>query len=225
MAYSILVVEDNADQKEFIDKSLRENGYNVFSAGDGMTAIKIVEKTMPDLALLDIELPDISGESLCKEIKKINPQIPVIFLTAQSTSSNIVHGLDIGADDYMTKPFVVEELLARIHARFRQENKTNSSLLQIGELTLNRKTFEVKRGDKKITLTPKEYKLLEYFMVNKNQVLTRDQILTTIWQYHYEVESRVVDIYVGMLRKKIDSGFKKKFINSVRGFGYVLKDS
>lgn len=224
MSYSILIVEDDTDLRNFLRTSLLEKGYNVFVAGDGMTTLKILKKSAPDLAILDIELPDISGETLCLEIKKTYPEIHIIFLTAHDTTPNIIHGLDIGADDYITKPFVVDELLARIRVRLREDHKTDETMLTASDLTLNRKTYEVKRGNKSFSLTPKEFKLLEYLLINKNQVLSREQILTAVWQYHYDIESRVIDMYIGTLRKKIDAGFKEKLIHSVRGFGYSLKD-
>jgi|SRR6185369_6961911 len=224
MSYSILIVEDDADLRKFLSSALLEKGYHVLVAGDGMTALKICEKLTPDLAILDIELPDISGESLCLELKKNHPDIPVLFLTARDTTPNIIHGLDVGADDYITKPFILEELLARIRVRLRLNNKIDETLLTLEQLELNRKTHETKRGGKTFSLTPKEFKLLEYLLINKNQVLSREQMLTAVWKYHYDIESRVVDMYIGSLRKKIDTGFKKKLIHSVRGFGYVLKE-
>ena len=225
MSYSILIVEDDTDLRNFLRTELLEKGYNILVAGDGVTTFKIFDKLTPDLVILDIELPDISGETLCLEIKKSHPNIPVIFLTARDTTPNVIHGLDIGADDYVTKPFIVDELLARIRVRLRQDHKTDDTVLSVVDLVLNRKTYEAQRAKKSISLTPKEFKLLEYLMINKNQVLSREQILTAVWKYHYDIESRVIDMYIGTLRKKIDNGFKKKLIHSVRGFGYSLKDS
>lgn len=224
MSYSLLIVDDDTDLRNFLRTELLDKGYTVAVAGDGMTTLKILEKITPDLIILDIELPDISGETLCLEIKKTHPEILIIFLTARDTTPNVIHGLDIGADDYITKPFVTGELLARVRVRLRQDHKTDESILTVDDLTLNRKTYEVSRGKKSFSLTPKEFKLLEYLIINKNHVLSREQILTTVWKYNYDIESRVVDMYIGTLRKKIDSGFKKKLIHSVRGFGYSLKD-
>ncbi len=223
MPYTILSVEDDADIQSYLQKNLLDKGYSVLVASTGTAALKVIENISPDLALLDVLLPDITGESLCVEIKKKYPDIPVIFLTAQDSPSNIVHGFDIGADDYITKPFELEVLFARIKARLKKDKKIASDIIKMGDLVINRKTYEVKRGKKQIHLTPKEFKLLEYFINNPNIMLTREQILAVVWQYNFEVESRVVDIYTGTLRKKIDLGHKKKFIHSARGFGYMFK--
>src|SRR5258706_775822 len=223
MPYTILSVEDDADIQSYLQKNLLDKGYSVLIASTGTTALKVIENISPDLALLDVLLPDITGESLCIEIKKKYPDIPVIFLTAQDSPSNIVHGFDIGADDYITKPFELDVLLARIKVRLKKDKKIASDVIKAGDLVINRKTYEVKRSNKEIHLTPKEFKLLEYFINNPNIMLTREQILAVVWQYNFEVESRVVDIYTGTLRKKIDLGHKKKFIHSARGFGYMFK--
>jgi len=146
----------------------------------------------------------------------------VIILTARDSTADVVQGLDIGADDYITKPFTAEELLARIRARLRQRGQNNHKL-EIADLELDTKSLEVKRGSKLIKLTPQEFKLLEYLMSNQNQVLTREMILNRIWPSAPDVETRVVDVYIGYLRKKIDTGFENNLIHSVRGFGYVIK--
>jgi DNA-binding response OmpR family regulator len=164
------------------------------------------------------------GETVCVEAKKMYPDVPIIILTAKDSTADVVRGLeDLGADDYIAKPFETEELLARIKARLRKGGN-NSSRLEIADLILDTKTLEVKRGDKKIELTPQEFKLLEYLMSNKGKVMTRDAILNRVWLYSPDIETRVVDVYVGYLRKKIDEGFDKPLIHSVRGFGYVVKE-
>lgn len=162
-----------------------------------------------------------SGESVCIETKKIYPDLPIIILTAKNHTAEIVQGFQLGADDYISKPFELEVLLARIKAKLRNSEQ---EMLQVGDLTLNAKSMEILRKGKSIVLSPHEFKLLQYLMMNKGTVLTRDMILNRIWQYSYDVDSRVVDVYIGYLRKKIDNGFKKKLINSIRGFGYVIKD-
>jgi DNA-binding response OmpR family regulator len=221
---NILVVEDDLELQKFLYTKLLESGYHVFAFSNGAKTLKFLKKTMPDIAILDMQLPDISGETICVELKKMYPNVPVIFLTAKSASQNVLHGFNLGADDYISKPFVVDELLARIKVRLKKDAKADYTILKVADLELNKKTFEVTRAKKKIPLTPKEFSLLEYLINNKNQVLTREQILGIVWQYNFDIESRVVDMYIGMLRKKIDEGFSKKLIHSVRGFGYSLKD-
>lgn len=222
MNHTILLVEDNKALHEAVRMFLLENDYRVESAYDGATALKKAENALPDIVILDLGLPDITGETVCRQLKKELPQLPIIILTAKNTTDDIVHGLSIGADDYMSKPFAVEELLARINARLRGE-KSDTSTLTVGDLTLDRKKIEVRRAGKEIKLTHREFLLLECLMLNAGRVLSRDMILSRAWSYATEVESRAVDVYIGYLRQKIDSPFPKKLIHSVRGFGYVLK--
>lgn len=164
-----------------------------------------------------------SGESVLLEIRKKYQDLPVIILTARDNISDIVQGLNIGADDYITKPFVADELLARVKARLRIGGEADTKL-SIADLELDDKTLEVKRGNKNIQLTPQEFKLLEYLMRNKGRILTREMILNRVWLYSQDIETRVVDVYMGYLRKKIDQGFEKKLLRSVRGFGYMIKE-
>lgn len=221
MVNKILVVEDDQSIQEFLKEYLLDNGYAVDTASDGVQALNSLKKAQPDLVLLDLGLPNVTGEAVCLEIRKKYPDLPVIILTAKDDVSDIVRGLNLGADDYITKPFVSEELLARIKARLRHGEDVK---LQVADLELNNKTFEVKRSEKLIQLSPHEFKLLQYLISNKGRVLTREMILNRVWLYSYEVDTRVVDVYIGYLRKKIDSDFKKKLIHSVRGFGYMIKE-
>lgn len=221
MVNKILVVEDDPSIQEFLKEYLLDNGYAVETASDGVQALNSLKKSQPDLVLLDLGLPNVTGEAVCLEIRKKYPDLPVIILTAKDDVSDVVRGLNLGADDYITKPFVSEELLARIKARLRHGEDVK---LQVADLELNNKTFEVKRAEKLIQLSPHEFKLLQYLISNKGRVLTREMILNRVWLYSYEVDTRVVDVYIGYLRKKIDSDFKKKLIHSVRGFGYMIKD-
>lgn len=223
MRNSILVVEDDTGIRKYLKELLLENGYSVQTAGDGVSATNLIEKAQPNLVILDLVLPDISGETLCRDIKKGYPEMSVVILTAKDTTADVVQGLDIGADDYITKPFTAEVLLARIRARLRTKNK-QEDVLKIADLTLNTKSLEAKRGKQEIKLTAQEFKLLEYLLNNQNQVLTREMILNRIWPSAPDVETRVVDVYIGYLRKKIDTGNKKKLLHSVRGFGYVIKE-
>lgn len=221
MTSKILVVEDDKNIQEYLKETLLESGYSVDSAFDGITALNLVKKSLPDLVVLDLGLPDINGETICAEIKKKHPDLPIIILTAKGTTSDIVHGLDLGADDYLAKPFELEELLARIKARLREKGNTK---LKVEELELDNTTLEVKRGSRQISLTPTEFKLLEYLMNNKGRVLSREMILNRIWLSSPDIETRVVDVYMGYLRKKIDADSPKQLIQSIRGFGYVIKD-
>jgi two-component system OmpR family response regulator len=223
MAASILVVDDDRDFLLYVKDLLIKTGYTVRSAAKGIDAIKTVDKQAPDLVILDLNLPDMKGEGVCVEIRKEHPDIPIILLTSKDAVSEKVQGLSMGADDYVTKPFIPDEFLARVKARLRQQS-SGDAVLTIGDLILDNKKIEVRRGGKLVTLTPHEFKLLEYLMQNKGVVLTRDMILNRVWSYSLEVESRVVDVYMGYLRKKIDTGHKKKLIHSIRGFGYTIKE-
>lgn len=217
----ILIAEDDVTIREGIQSFLTENNYMVDAVEDGAAALEAVRRRVPDLVILDLGLPKISGESVCQEIKKQHPDLPVIILTAKNQTSDIVSGFKLGADDYMSKPFELDELMARITARLKTE--TNNTI-EIDDLTLDPQAVRVTRNGNEIQLTPHEFKLLHYLLVNKGRVLTREMILNRVWKYSMDVDSRVVDVYVGYLRKKIDSKAKKKLISSVRGFGYIVKD-
>lgn len=223
MIYSILVVEDDVGVQKYLKELLLDNGYSVQLANDGIEALENIQKTVPDLVILDLNLPKLTGEAVISEIRKNYPDLRVMILSAKDTISNVVLGLNLGADDYMTKPFVVDELLARIKARLKRLGGTEQKMV-IDDLELNNQTLEVKRAGKLIQLTPQEFKLLQYLMHNKGQILTREMILNRIWLYSPDIETRVVDVYMGYLRKKIDKGFEKPLLHSVRGFGYVIKE-
>lgn len=222
MKYTILVVDDDKQLTSFLIQLLIENGYGVEVAHDGTQALQAIERLTPDLVLLDLGLPDIRGETVCQELKRLFPQVPVIMLTAFDSPSDVAKGLNIGADDYIVKPFQGEELIARVRARLRQGQDQNSTL-KIDDLEVDTERVEVKRGGKSIQLTQREFMLLEYLMRNPGKVLSREMILNRVWSYTPDIESRVVDVYVGYLRKKIDEPFSKKLIESVRGFGYTIK--
>lgn len=220
MNHKILIVEDEESIRDYLIEAFKDANYLVKGTGDGAKALLMIKEENFDLVVLDLGLENIAGETVCIEAKKYNPNLPIIILTAKNTSKDVVHGLNIGADDYISKPFDTEELLARVRVRLKQKG---SDVLKIDDLTLNTSTLEVKRGEKQIPLTAKEFKLLEYLMVNNGVVLSRETILDHIWLYSPDIETRVVDVYVGYLRKKIDEGFDKKLIQSVRGFGYTIK--
>jgi len=223
MVKLILTIEDDVDLRKFLKELLLDNGYQAIDAADGVKALEIIEDQRPDLVILDLGLANLSGESVLSEIRKKHPDLAVIILTAKKEVEDIVRGFKLGADDYLTKPFKGEELLARIKARLRHLEHDGSKL-QVGDLVLHTETFEVKRGDKPISLSHKEYELLQYLMINAGRVLTRDMILQRIWLNVDYIEPRVVDVYIGYLRKKIDIGAEKQLINTVRGFGYVIKE-
>lgn len=223
MIYTILIVEDDEGIRSYLKELLLDNGYNVLTAEDGVTGLKIIKKSVPDVVLLDLGLPDMSGETVCKQIRKDYSDLRVIILTAKDTPQDIIQGLNLGADDYLTKPFVADVLLARIHARLRRKSGDDSKL-KVHDLTLDTKTLKVTRGDKEIHLTPQELKLLQYMMQNKGRILTRDMILNRLWLSAVDIETRIVDVYIGYLRKKIDKGFDTKLLHSVRGFGYMIKE-
>src|SRR3989344_3307980 len=218
--YNILVVEDDATIRECVKDILIDNNYIVEEAADGVSAIELLKKQPPDLVVLDLGLPNIAGESVLSEIKKTLPQVPVIILTAKNHTTDVVKGFQLGADDYISKPFEFEELLARIGAKLKDTN----GKLEVGDLVLDTVRVLVERNGAPIELSPHEFKLLHYLMLNKGKVLSRDMILNRVWQYSTDVDSRVVDVYIGYLRKKIDSSYKQKLISSVRGFGYVIKE-
>lgn len=224
MLNNILIIEDDSGLQKYLKEFLIDNGFTANIAGDGVTALRIIKKSPPDLAILDLGLPDMTGESVCLEIRKNYPNLPVIILTAKDTVADVVAGLNLGADDYVTKPFVADELLARITARLRNQNTSKDNKLTVANLELDNKTFEVSRNGTQIQLTPQEFKLLEYLMNNKGRILTREMILNRVWLYSPDIETRVVDVYMGYLRKKIDQDFEKKLLHSVRGFGYMIKD-
>jgi len=223
MNQHILVVEDDRDLAGAIRDILQMEGYLVRVASDGAQALQSIQKTEPDLVLLDLGLPNITGEAVCKEVKKLHPDTPIVMLTGKSTSDDVVHGLSVGADDYVTKPFETQELIARIKVRLRK-NQPDDARYVVDDLVLDTKTLQVKRASEQISLSPQEYKILSYLMANKERVLTREMILSRLWRNNPDIETRVVDVYIGYLRKKIDSGHKKKLIHSVRGFGYKITD-
>jgi len=219
----ILVVEDDLEFQNYLAQILTENRYRVKCASKGIQALEMVEDNPPDLVLLDLELPDMQGEGVCQEIIKNYPGLPVVMLTAKSSLTEKVNGLNLGADDYITKPFIPEEFLARVKARLKSK-MNHQPVLSVGDLELDTQKIEVRRGNKKITLSPQEFKLLEYLIQNKGIVLSREMILNRIWSGALDVETRVVDVYIGYLRKKIDSNYTQKLIHSTRGFGYSIQE-
>lgn len=220
---NILVVEDEQRIARFIKKGLELEEYVVEIAGDGKKAIDLIQVNGYDLVILDIMLPEIEGIEICKRIREANIETPVIMLTARDTIEDRVNGLDAGADDYLVKPFAFGELLARIRALFRREKNTRKTILKVADLTLNPATHIVKRGDREVELTSTEYKIVDYLMRRPEQVCTRTMIKEHVWGYDYMASSNIVDVYINYLRKKIDKGYSKKLINTVRDVGYKIR--
>lgn len=228
---SILIVEDEEKILRLLEIELDYEGYEVGKAADGIDALEVYRSKKWDLILLDVMLPGMSGIELLRRIRLKDPLIPVILLTAKDSIEDKVSGLDLGANDYITKPFRMEELLARIRAVLRMKQAATTVLveedewLQVGDLKVNEKTREVLRSGNDIELTPKEYDLLLYLLKNKRQVLDRDQILEAVWGFDYYGDTKIVDVYIRYLRKKVDANYDLALIHTVRGVGYVLKDA
>jgi two-component system, OmpR family, copper resistance phosphate regulon response regulator CusR len=223
----ILVVEDQPKTSQFVKKGLNEVGYSVDIAECGSAAESYLASSEYDLVILDVMLPDQSGIDTARHIRQDGYSGPIIMLTALSTTKDKVHGLDAGADDYLTKPFSFEELLARVRALLRRNNSKGSvnSTLTYSDLEVDLVHRKVTRQSQEINLTAKEFSLLEYFMRNPERPLGRVSIAEHVWDVHFDSESNVIDVYVNLLRKKIDAPFSKKLIQTVVGVGYVLKET
>jgi DNA-binding response OmpR family regulator len=224
MMAHILLVEDEVKLARFIELELGSEGYRVSVAHDGMTGLALVRESEPDLAILDWMLPGLTGVELCRRMRSTGIKIPVILLTARDEVGDRVTGLDAGADDYLVKPFSIEELLARIRAHLRRTQETDTDLLQFEDLSLNRRTREVHRGQRSIDLTAKEFDLLQYLMSHPRQVFTRDQILENIWGYDFLGDSNIIEVYVRYLRLKLEQDNEKRLIHTARGVGYSLRE-
>lgn len=220
----ILVVEDEKKIADFIRRGLKEEGYAVDMAPDGEEGLFLAKTNDYDLVLLDLMLPKLDGLTLCRKLKGAKIKTPVIMLTAKNTVKEKVMGLDSGADDYLTKPFAFEELLARIRAMLRKKDAQAPTKLKAADLELDLLTHKVIRGSKEIELTTKEYSLLEYLMRNEGTIVTRTMISEHVWDIDFDTFTNVIDVYINYLRNKVDSGFKKKLIHTVRGRGYILKE-
>lgn len=221
----ILIVEDEKQIARFLELELQHEGYDVDVAYDGRDGLKAVEQNEPDLVLLDIMLPGINGMEVCRRIRQFS-EVPVIMLTAKDETTDKVMGLDLGANDYITKPFAIEELLARIRAALRRNDPAPKALrnLFIGDLVMDISKHHVTRGGQVIDLTKREYDLLEYLIRNKGIALSRDQILENAWGYDYMGDTNVVDVYIKYLRSKIDESYETKLIHTIRGVGYIMKE-
>jgi heavy metal response regulator len=219
----VLFVEDDKSIAHFVQKGLRENYFTVDVAYDGEQGLYLALNERYDLLILDIMLPKIDGIEILKYIRERGLDTSVIFLTAKDGERDIVEGLNLGADDYIVKPFSINELLARVRAILRRAKKQRATNLQVADLTVNLKTHKVLRGGRRIDLTPKEYALLEYLMENEGHILTRTMISESIWDYHFDSLTNIIDVHVYHLRNKIDKGFVPKLIHTIKGVGYVLE--
>ena len=224
MTTHILLVEDEVKLARFVELELSSEGYQVSVAHDGISGLTLARELTPDLAILDWMLPGLSGVELCRRLRATGSKMPVILLTAKDDVSDRVAGLDAGADDYVVKPFSIEELLARIRARLRSTQETNEDVLQFEDLSLNRRTREVFRGKRAIELTAKEFDLLEYLLSHPRQVFTRDQILERVWGYDFLGDSNIIEVYIRYLRLKLEENNEKRLIHTARGVGYALRE-
>jgi two-component system, OmpR family, response regulator len=222
----VLVVDDESNITELVSLGLRYEGFEVLSAADGRGALRAVREFEPALVILDVRMPDIDGFEVCRRMRADGIWVPVIFLTARDATEDKVAGLTIGGDDYLTKPFSLDELVARVRAIVRRASgpgeQAASSRLQFADLTLDEDRLEVYRGDRLIALTPTEFRLLRYLLLNSGRVLSKAQILDHVWQYDFGGDGNVVETFISYLRRKIDAE-GEPLIQTVRGFGYSLR--
>jgi two-component system response regulator MprA len=228
----ILVVDDDRSVRESLRRSLAFNGYQVELASDGQAALDAVLAQRPDAMVLDVMMPRLDGLEVCRRMRAAGDELPILVLTARDAVSDRVAGLDAGADDYLPKPFALEELLARLRALLRRRTPDDiaasagqSKPLQFADLTLDPDTREVRRGDRPISLTRTEFTLLELLLANPRRVLTRAQILEQVWGYDFPTTGNALEVYIGYLRRKTEAGDEPRLIHTVRGVGYVLRDT
>ncbi len=221
----ILIVEDEKKVASFIKKGLEEEYFAVDTAFDGREGLRLITSEEYDIIIMDIMLPYLDGISLIKEIRNRKILVPVLMLTVKDSLKDKVEGLDAGADDYLTKPFAFEELLARLRALLRRNENSKSTKLRAGDLVLDLQSHKVIRNNQEIILTPKEYSILEYLMRNSNKVISRTKLIEHVYDYHFDTETNIIDVYINKVRTKIDNNFDKPLIHTIRGIGYILKDS
>jgi DNA-binding response OmpR family regulator len=221
----VLVADDDVPLAHFLRRGLQSNKYDVRVAHDGEATLEAISTARYGLLILDLNLPKIDGMSLLRRLRPIAPDLPVLVLTARSGLEDRILALDGGADDYMVKPFSFQELVARSRALLRRNGRTSGTVLQVGDLLLNRAEFRVERSGKKIDLTVKEFALLEYLMANARRTLTRAMIMEEVWKTSYDGKTNLVDVYIKYVRDKVDSGFPFKLIRTARGIGYVISDN
>ncbi|MDQ2967511.1 MAG: response regulator transcription factor [Actinomycetota bacterium] len=224
----ILVVDDERAVRDSLRRALELEGYEIELAADGREALQLLEANgdaQPDAVILDVLMPAVDGLEVCRRLRRGGNRVPVLMLTARDEIENRVAGLDAGADDYVTKPFALEELVARVRALLRRTSVTEDGLLRFADLELDPGTREVRRGGDPIELTRTEFALLELFMTNPRQVLTRSIIFERVWGYDFGFASNSLDVYIGYLRRKTEAGGKPRLIQTVRGVGYALRET
>jgi two-component system, OmpR family, response regulator MprA len=224
----ILVVDDDRAVRESLRRSLAFNGYTVDMASDGVQALEQIAAQKPDAIVLDVMMPRMDGLEVCRRLRSTGVDLPILVLTARDTVSERVSGLDAGADDYLPKPFALEELLARLRALLRRSvpaEGADSEVLTFADLTMDPVTMEVKRGERPISLTRTEYSLLELLLTNARRVLSRSRILEEVWGYDFPTSGNALEVYVGYLRRKTEAEGEPRLIHTVRGVGYVMRDT
>jgi len=219
----ILIIEDDEAILKFLRRGLAYEGYQVDTAADGQTGLSLARDNPSDLVVLDLMLPGIDGLEVCRRLRAGGP-VPIMILTAKDSVNDRVLGLDMGADDYMVKPFNLDELLARLRALLRRAQPTRPQVLRFADLILDTGTRQAYRGERTISLTAKEYDLMELFMRNPRQVLTRDMIFDRVWGYDFGGESNIIEVYIRYLRQKLEAGEENRLLHTVRGVGYVLRE-
>ena len=219
---NILIVEDEANISDFVKGELEYEGYNVCIKEDGREGLEEALKNEYDLIILDVMLPSMNGFEICRRLKR-EKQSPIIMLSAKDSVMDKVNGLQIGADDYIAKPFAIEELLARIEVVFRRQDNLNNYIIKFKDITINKSSRVVKRDGNEINLTNKEYELLMILLDNKDKVVTREELLEKIWGYGYEPETNVTDVYIRYLRSKLNNENKEQYIQTVRSVGYIMR--
>ncbi|NJL85917.1 MAG: response regulator transcription factor [Leptolyngbyaceae cyanobacterium SM1_1_3] len=224
MTAKILLVEDEEKLAKFVQMELSYEGYEVSVANDGLAGLMAARDQEPNLVILDWMMPGLSGVEVCRRLRSTGGKMPIILMTAKDSIEDRVAGLDAGADDYVVKPFSIEELLARVRAHLRRNEPTEAEGFQFEDLSLNTKTREVFRGERNIELTAKEFDLLEYLISHPRQVITRDRILEEVWGYDFMGDSNIIEVYIRYLRLKLEAEGEKRLIQTVRGVGYVLRD-
>ncbi len=223
-AASVLIVEDDPNVRTALERALTYEGYDVVAAEDGGRGLEAVSQNPPDVIVLDVMMPFVDGLEMCRRLRARGDETPILMLTALGEVSDRVDGLDAGADDYLVKPFALEELLARIRSLLRRASGDVSEILSFGDLEMNRATRTVTRAGEPIPLTKTEFDLLEVLMRAGDRVVTRDQIYRDVWGFDFETSSNSLDVYVGYLRRKTETGGRSRLIHTVRGVGYVLRD-
>jgi len=218
----VLIVEDDEEITQALTRSLRLEGYEVRSAGDGVAALQEASSFIPDLVILDLGLPRMDGIDVARELRR-DDDVPILVLTARDALESRVEGLDAGADDYLVKPFERQELLARMRALLRRRPPRGSASLQVGDLALNPDTHEVRRGDRPVELTQREFELLEYLMRNERIVISRQRLLDEVWGYDPFSTTNTIEVFVSNVRRKLEAGGEPRLLHTIRGAGYVLR--